>query len=258
MYNYNINRWICSVNAKDIGILYGISAIWGGLVGFGYSLLIRWELMASGKVILTSGELYNTIITLLGLVMIFFFVMRFLIGFLGNYLTRLMVGGIDMSLRRLNNISYWLWVFSFLLLIISSSIDYGRNGGWTLYVRLSTIEYSSSTSVDVLIFSILLSGISSLLGAVNFITTITNNRLKNMELYDVSIMVWCMYITNILLLLALPALAVGVTFILTDRNLNTQFYTEDPVLYQLLFWLFGLPEVYQHTILSIYCCVVSR
>ena len=109
-------------------ILYGISAIWGGLLGFGYSLLIRWELMASGRVILTSGELYNTITRISNDILL---CNAFLIGFLGNYL---MVGGIDMSLRRLNNISYWLWVFSFLLLIISSSIDYGQNGGWTLYV----------------------------------------------------------------------------------------------------------------------------
>ena len=65
MYSYNINRWVCSVNAKDIGILYGISAIWGGLVGLGYSLLIRWELMGSGRVRLTSGELYTMLLRII-------------------------------------------------------------------------------------------------------------------------------------------------------------------------------------------------
>lgn len=240
-------RFVCSVNAKDIGVLYLISSIIGGILGFSYSVIIRLELSNSGRVYLGSSELYNTCITLLGLIMIFFFVMRFLISGLGNYFIPIVSGQVDMCFRRLNNISYWLWVFSFILLITSAVIDYGRNGGWTLYVRLSTIDYSSSTAVDILIFSLLLAGISSLLGSINFITTIYNNKMDSMALINVRIFVWCLFVTNILLLLSLPVLAVAITLVLTDRNINTTFYNSkysgDPVLYQLLFWIFGLPEV---------------
>ena len=248
-------RFVCSVNAKDIGVLYLISSVVGGIIGFSYSVIIRLELSNSGRVYLSSAELYNTCITLLGLIMIFFFVMRFLISGLGNYFIRIMLGQIDMCFPRLNNISYWLWLFSFILLLTSGVIDYGRNGGWTLYVRLSTIDYSSSTSVDILIFSLLLAGISSLLGSINFITTIYNNRLEFTELINVRIFIWCMFITNILLLLSLPVLAVAITFILTDRNINTTFYNAkysgDAVLYQLLFWIFGLREVKYKKIINL-------
>ena len=182
-----ISRFICSVNAKDIGVLYLISSIFGGILGFSYSMIIRIELSNSGNIFLTSGELYNTCITLLGLIMIFFFVMRFLISGIGNYFIRIMLGQIDMCFRRLNNISFWLWLFSLWLLLTSGVIDYGANGGWTLYVRLSTLDYSSSTSVDVLIFSLLMAGISSLLGSINFITTIVNNKLDSISLINIRI-----------------------------------------------------------------------
>ena len=243
-------RYICSVNAKDIGILYCISSILGGLIGFGYSLIIRTELLLSGKVLIDDiniNDLYNTCITLLGLFMIFFFVMPFLIGFLGNYFVPIQLGNIDMSLPRLNNISYWLFIFGMFLLIISATIENGPGLGWTLYVPLSTFEYSSTTGVDLLIFSLHLAGISSLISSINFIATIYNNKNKYIKFIDNSIFIWCMFITNILLLLALPILAVGITFIITDRNLNTSWYNSlnggDPVLYQHIFWLFGLPEV---------------
>lgn len=235
------------MNAKDIGVLYIISSIIGGIIGFSYSMIIRIELSNSGNQWLSSGEHYNTCITLHGLIMIFFFVMPFLISGIGNYFVPIMLGNFDMSFPRLNNISYWLWLFSFILLLTSGIIDYGGNGGWTLYVPLSTLDYSSSTAVDVLIFSLLMAGVSSLLGSINFICTIYNNKLKLLNILEIPILIWCLFITNILLLLSLPILAVAITLILTDRNLNTSFYNSaysgDPVLYQLLFWLFGLPEV---------------
>lgn len=241
---------MCSVNAKDIGVLYIITGVIGGIIGYTNSIIIRNELTTSGKQFITDinyNEIYNVLITMLGLLMIFYFVVPILIGGFGNYLVPIQIGSIDMSMARLNNISLWMTITGLIILILSSVIDYGSGTGWTLYVPLSTIEYSSSSATDLLIFSLLLGGIGSLLGSINIITTILNNRVKGLSLLEAGIFTWSVLITNILLLLALPILAVGITMILTDRNLNTSFYSPeyggDIILYQHLFWLFGLPEV---------------
>ncbi len=244
-------RWIYSVNAKDIGINYTIIGIIGGIIGYSNSIIIRNELYSSGKQYINDinyNDIYNVTITLLGLIMIFYFIVPILIGGFINYLCPIMIGSIDMSMARLNNISFWLLVSGLVVLITSSIIDLNNGVGWTLYVPLSTIEYSSSSSVDLLIFSLLLGGISSLLGSINIITTLYNNRINGLNMIEMSIFSWCALITNILLLLALPILTVGITLIITDRNINTGFYNSeyggDIILFQHIFWVFGHPEVY--------------
>ncbi len=244
-------RWIYSVNAIDIGINYTIIGIIGGIIGYSNSIIIRNELYSSGKQYINDinyNDIYNVTITLLGLIMIFYFIVPILIGGFINYLCPIMIGSIDMSMARLNNISFWLLVSGLVVLITSSIIDLNNGVGWTLYVPLSTIEYSSSSSVDLLIFSLLLGGISSLLGSINIITTLYNNRINGLNMIEMSIFSWCALITNILLLLALPILTVGITLIITDRNINTGFYNSeyggDIILFQHIFWVFGHPEVY--------------
>jgi cytochrome c oxidase subunit I len=242
-----VASWVTTVDHKRIGLLYiGTSLVFfvaGGIL----AILMRAQLAQANEHFVTRNT-YNELFTIHGTTMIFLFIVPFWAG-LANYLVPLMIGARDMAFPRLNALSYWLFLFGGLTLFLSFFASGGASkSGWYGYPPLSEKFFSPGNGQDLWILSLHLVAISSLVGAINFLCTIHNMRAPGMSWMRIPLFVWAMEIYSILLLIVLPVIGVGLTFLLLDRQVGTHFFLPSEggsaVLYQHLFWFFGHPEVY--------------
>jgi cytochrome c oxidase subunit I len=238
-------EWLTTTDHKKIGILYLFSTFLFFIIGGVEALIMRLQLAQPSGTLVTP-ETYNGLVTMHGTTMVFLFIVPVLAGF-GNYMVPLMIGARDMAFPRLNALSFWLLLFGGIAFYAAVFFEPPQTG-WTFYAPLSDDAYSPSGGVDAWIFLVHLTGLSSMLGAINFVATIHNMRARGMSWGRMPLFVWSILIYSYLLILALPSVAGAVTMLLTDRHFGTDFFDAtgggDPMLWQHLFWFFGHPEVY--------------
>jgi cytochrome c oxidase subunit I len=237
--------WLTTTDHKKIGILYLFATFLFFILGGVEALIMRLQL-AQPDGTLVNPETYNGLVTIHGTTMVFLFLVPVLAGF-GNYFVPLMIGARDMAFPRLNALSFWLLLLGGVAFYASIFFE-PPQAGWTMYPPLSDDAFSPGGGVDAWIFLIHLTGLSSIVGAINFVATIHNMRAPGMSWGRIPLFIWTILVYSYLLIAALPAVAAAVTMLLTDRHFGTAFFDPagggDPLLWQHLFWFFGHPEVY--------------
>jgi cytochrome c oxidase subunit 1 len=239
-------RVLRTTDAKQIGLMYLITSFAFFLVGGLMALLMRAELARPGTDYL-APEQYNQLFTMHGTVMLLFFATPVVFGF-ANYIVPLQIGAPDVSFPRLNAFSYWLFVFGGLTTLLGFlTPDGAADFGWFAYVPLSDVQHSPGTGADLWIVGVAVSGLGTILGAVNMVTTILTLRAPGMTMWRMPVFTWNILITSLIVLMIFPVLAAAAIALLADRKLGSHVYdaeTGGPILWQHLFWFFGHPEVY--------------
>jgi cytochrome c oxidase subunit 1 len=241
-----IVKWMTTTDHKVIGHLYLITSFIWFLIGGVMALFMRAELARPGLQFL-SVEQYNQLFTMHGIIMLLMFATPLFVGF-ANEIMPLQIGAADVAFPRMNMLSYWLYLFGGIMAIAGFFTPGGAPSfGWTAYAPLSSAEYSPGIGSDLWIVGLAIGGLGTILGGVNFITTIFCLRAPGMTMFRMSIFTWNVLLTSILILLAFPPLAAALLGLEADRRFGALIF--DPanggaMLWQHLFWFFGHPEVY--------------
>ncbi|NBN91110.1 MAG: cytochrome c oxidase subunit I [Actinobacteria bacterium] len=237
---------LTSTDHKVIGYLYLATSFAWFLIGGILALLLRAELTRPGMQFLSS-EQYNQVFTMHGTIMLLMFATPLFVGF-ANVIMPLQIGAADVAFPRMNMLSYWLYLFGGIVAFAGFLTPGGAASfGWTAYAPLSNNVYSPGIGADLWIMGLAVSGLGTILGGVNFVTTIFTMRAPGMTMFRMSIFSWNVLLTSILVLIAFPPLAAALLALESDRLFGSLIF--DPanggaMLWQHLFWFFGHPEVY--------------
>jgi cytochrome c oxidase subunit I len=271
-----LTKYVFSQDHKTIAKQFLITGIFWAFFGGALSSIFRLQLawpqetfpwlqpilgdwMEAGKL---NPEFYLGLVTMHGTIMVFFVLTAGLSGTFANFLIPLQVGARDMASGFLNMLSYWFFFVSGVIMFISFFIETGPNmSGWTIYPPLSALPQAiqgSGLGTTLWLVSMALFIVSSLLGGVNYVTTVINLRTQGMSFSKLPLTIWALLLTAILGLLSFPVLFSAVLLLVFDRSFGTSFYLSDiyiagealsnsggsPILFQHLFWFLGHPEVY--------------
>jgi cytochrome c oxidase subunit I+III len=248
VYNngFSLKRWLTTTNHKDIGILYLVTSIFFLALAGTIAELVRGQLAVPNGSLLTPA-LYEQAVSFHGLVMILWFLSPFGTAF-ANYFVPTQIGAKDMAFPRLNAMSYWLYVFSGLMLISTIFLPGGGpQTGWTLYAPLTTTEFMPQPGMTLSVLAIGVLAVSITMSSVNFLTTILRTRIKKMRWWKMPAFSWSVLFTNFLMLFAFPPLIAGALLLTMDRVFGTVFFSSPlggALLWTQYFWFFGHPEVY--------------
>jgi cytochrome c oxidase subunit 1 len=237
--------WIFSTDHKRVGVLYLISILAFFAVGICIGILMRLELIAPGKTIV-SPDTYNSFFTLHGMIMIFLFIIPGIQATMGNFFLPLQIGAEDVAFPRLNLASWWIFMIGAVVAVMSMFIGGGTpDTGWTFYAPYSI---KSGTNVTLAVFGAFILGFSSILTGLNFIVTIHRMRAKGMGWFKMPLFIWSSYATSWIQVLATPILSITLLLVMAERMLNLGLFDParggDPLLYQHLFWIYSHPAVY--------------
>ncbi|MFF5245464.1 cytochrome c oxidase subunit I [Streptosporangium sp. NPDC000095] len=239
-------RWLTSTDHKVIGYMYLMTSFVFFLFAGLMAMVIRGELAQPGLQVLTTAQ-YNQLFTMHGTLMLLLFATPLFAGF-ANVVMPLQIGAPDVAFPRLNMVSFWLFLFGGLIASFGFLTGGGApDFGWTGYTPLSHATYSPQLGGDLWIVGLTMSGLGTILGSVNFITTIICMRAPGMTMFRMPIFTWNTLLTGVLVLMAFPVLAAALLALLADRKFGAHIYdpqTGGPILWQHLFWFFGHPEVY--------------
>jgi cytochrome c oxidase subunit I len=238
--------WLASVDHKQIGLRYIVTAFAFLIAGGVEALVFRTQLAWSNLHILTP-EQYDQLFTVHGMTMIFLYAGPVLSGF-SNYLWPLLLGARDMALPRLNALSYWIYLFAGIILYSGFAVGFGPDVGWFNYVPLAARAYNDGPNIDLYALGMILLGISTTVGAINFVVTFLRLRAPGMSINRVPILIWGTLTASAANIFAIPAVSLAFFLLWMDRNMGTHFFDVtaggSAMLWQHLFWMFGHPWVY--------------
>ncbi|MEI7647633.1 MAG: cytochrome c oxidase subunit I [Actinomycetes bacterium] len=238
--------WVTSTDHKVIGYMYLITSFVFFLIAGLMAMVIRAELFSPGLQFVTN-EQYNQLFTMHGTLMLFLFATPLFVGF-GNVIMPLQIGSPDVAFPRLNMVSYWFFLFGGIIVTAGFLTQQGAaDFGWFAYAPLNDAVHSPSIGSDMWIMGLALSGLGTILGSVNFITTIICMRMPGMTMFRMPIFTWNILATSVLVIMVFPVLAACLLVLEIDRKFGALIFTSDnggALLWQHLFWFFGHPEVY--------------